>query len=412
MILWKRCFDPFITVVPVSSSAFLPIVFSPPNCPLSIHICVYLPTAGKEWEFVDALSQMILCIDELKEKHPEAVFYIRGDFNASSGNLNRSSLLQKFSSDLLLRSVDIPHKTYHHFTGDGIFDSDLDQLFFSSSAIFPEMLCEVICKLNNPLIESHHDLLVSAWKLPTTGSASQPTKNIKAPRISMKRTKILWSESGIESYQKLVQPHFTRLQTLWLDSPSKSSITLLLQSTNNLLSHCASFTNKSVDLSKPFNTRSRPIPSKVKRSQSAILGKSKKLRNSIQLKSPPNVIQGLQDSLQRAKADHRRLVRSIHAKEAQIRDENLCNIDSNPSLIHKVLRRGKTASSSVNIQKLKVGDKVYLGDQVPDGFLIVSLNLKVLTSTNSEQVFKISRMSIPTSWKSVSLDSPSQKYLK
>ena len=78
---------PLKKLVPVSSSSFLPIMFSPPNCPLSIHICVYLPTAGKEWEFIDALSMMILCIKQLREKHPEAIFYIRGDFNASSRNI-------------------------------------------------------------------------------------------------------------------------------------------------------------------------------------------------------------------------------------------------------------------------------------------------------------------------------------
>ena len=140
MILWKRCWDPFVSVVPVCSSSFLPVVFAPPNLPLSIHICVYLPTAGKEWEFVDNLSKLILCIEQLNDKHPEAIFYIRGDFNASSKNIARASLFNKFSADHKLSKVPIHHQTYHHFTGNGQSDSDLDQLLFSSNAAFPKIL--------------------------------------------------------------------------------------------------------------------------------------------------------------------------------------------------------------------------------------------------------------------------------
>ena len=38
MILWKREFVPYIKVVPVKTTAFLPIIFSPPNHQETIHL--------------------------------------------------------------------------------------------------------------------------------------------------------------------------------------------------------------------------------------------------------------------------------------------------------------------------------------------------------------------------------------
>ena len=64
MVLWKIQHDPFITVHPVSSTAFLPILFHPPGSTMSIHIAVYLPTLGKEIEFVEELSKLSVTIDE------------------------------------------------------------------------------------------------------------------------------------------------------------------------------------------------------------------------------------------------------------------------------------------------------------------------------------------------------------
>ena len=87
MILWKEQHDPFVTVVPSSSSAFLPIIFEPPDLPITIHVAVYLPTAGQDSEFANELSNLHVCIEELQEKHPDVIIYLRGDFNASSENL-------------------------------------------------------------------------------------------------------------------------------------------------------------------------------------------------------------------------------------------------------------------------------------------------------------------------------------
>ena len=55
LVLWKSQYDPFITLYPVQTTAFLPVLFHPPGCVLSVHIAVYLPTLGKESKLLDEL---------------------------------------------------------------------------------------------------------------------------------------------------------------------------------------------------------------------------------------------------------------------------------------------------------------------------------------------------------------------
>ena len=135
MIMWKALHDPHVSIIPVGTSSFSPIKFSPPGHPTSIHIAVYLPTQGKEAEFLDEISSLILCIEQLSEQYPEALFYLRGDFNVSSTNKLRMCQIQHLCHQKELVSVSIPHKTYHHFVGGGKSDSDLDKIFFSKKAI-------------------------------------------------------------------------------------------------------------------------------------------------------------------------------------------------------------------------------------------------------------------------------------
>ena len=77
MILWKANLDPYITVHPVRSTAFLPVIFSPPNGPPSIHVAIYLPTHGKDISFVEDLSALVVCLDDLCDKLPDAAIYLR-----------------------------------------------------------------------------------------------------------------------------------------------------------------------------------------------------------------------------------------------------------------------------------------------------------------------------------------------
>ena len=137
----------------------------------------------------------------MRSVYPEAIFYLRGDFNVSDKHINRANLLNLLSTEHELGSISITH---HYFTRGGASDSHLDKIFFSNSSKFHGTLISITCKLSNPLIESHHDLILTEWRLPSIPIFQEPTNNVQAPRIENKRTSITWSTLGITEYEGLV----------------------------------------------------------------------------------------------------------------------------------------------------------------------------------------------------------------
>ena len=89
MILWKKSLDPFVQLLPPKSSSFLAIILSMPHLPPSIHYSVYLPTSGKDNEYIEELSQLKLSIEEVLEKYDDPLIYIRGDANTNLKIENR-----------------------------------------------------------------------------------------------------------------------------------------------------------------------------------------------------------------------------------------------------------------------------------------------------------------------------------
>ena len=69
-----------------------------------------------------------------------------------------------------------------------------------------------------------------------------------------------------------------------------------------------------------------------------------------------------------ARKEYRLAIRCERLQNNQARDLRLHSILSDsPSSLYSFLRESKTKNETC-IEKLTVGDKVYLGDQVPDGF--------------------------------------------
>ena len=63
MVMWRKMLDPYVTVHPTQTSSFLPIVLDIPGKMTMIHVAVYLPTAGKESEFLSELADLNLTIE-------------------------------------------------------------------------------------------------------------------------------------------------------------------------------------------------------------------------------------------------------------------------------------------------------------------------------------------------------------
>ena len=140
------------------TSSVLAIELSLPNTPVSCHICIYLPTAGQENQFISAISSLDFCLEEISCIYKSPYIYIQGDANVNDKNTARVSVLNHLLEKHNLLRVNFQHPTYHHFMGQGQFDSSLDVILHSSEV--SEEVKHIVCKLQHPLVQSHHDIVI------------------------------------------------------------------------------------------------------------------------------------------------------------------------------------------------------------------------------------------------------------
>ena len=261
LALWTSSLDPYVTVIPTLSSSVLAIALAIPNLVISCHICIYLPTAGQENEFFAALSCLDNCLTDLDEAYGTPHIYIKGDANVNPRNTHRAKVFNHLIDKHNLDKLELLHPTYHHFLGQGEFDSPLDVLLHVKHEQVTEILFDIICKHQDPLIQSHHDLIISSVSLPrSTKIADDNHKLVRAPRVDNSRVKIIWTDEGIENYKEAVADNLTRLRNTWCQPSSPALMSILLASTYSLLSTAAASTNKAKPLDVKTSLKSREHP--------------------------------------------------------------------------------------------------------------------------------------------------------
>ena len=372
MVMWKKCLDQYVTVwTRHTSPGFLPLVFSYPGATTSIHITIYLPTSGQDALFIEELVKLDNCIQEMTEEYPDALLFIRGDANVNKKDRSRVALLNKLCEDWDLVSVDIPHPTYHHFLGDGASDSQLDVLIHTNTA--SEKLETILCKLDNPLISSHHDVLVSKFNLSPKSSPSSTPENPLAPTIPNSRVKIQWSSSGIDLYRNSIDQSLSRMRATWLDSSSPASFSVLLQSTYSFLDYCAKKTNKCIDLGREHKQKSARKPPSIVRSEKRILRHHHALKRGGKDSKAYNTCNNI---YREEKRRHNRLLRLYRARDCWVRDKSLDSLLSrDPFSAYQSIKRVRS-SRQQKVNKMKVGNLTYHGETVPDGIFESIRSLK------------------------------------
>ena len=247
MILWRKRLDPFVKPLETTSSHFNVVLFKPPMNTQSIHVCIYLPTAGLDQEFLEELSALENTIEELKENYPGTPIYVRGDANAAlpiRDSNKRDAVFSCFCKRLSLKHTSILHPTYHHFQGDGKSDSQIDVLLqFLPDKTKDESLLEILCCKTNPFIDSDHDAIISSFPAPKSVQPDTSSNSLEDIQVSHKRSKVKWSEDGIYNYRKLLESTLPDLRDGYNHKLSTSSFSALLQVTNSVLDSAATSSN-------------------------------------------------------------------------------------------------------------------------------------------------------------------------
>ena len=355
MAMWKAHHDAHITVHPVLTSSFLPVVYSPPGCPVSIHVALYLPTSGQETEFVEQIVLLRNTIFELLEKYPDPLIYLRGDSNVNVNNKSRFRMFSDFLSTFQLVTLQLFHMTYHHFMGNGLFDSEIDVIILQKSSINSEKVERILCSKTNPEIDSHHDMILSTIVIPCQNIPDQEELLLSAPKIPHRRQRVIWS--NIPAYQDLLSSKLGQLRSDWGDSDSIKSFSILLQVTSDILDYAAAQTNKTVPLNASAKAKKVGIPPLIKEA-------SHKLKKAhTESKRAP----GINDTVRTARKEYRLAIRKQRHNDDLLRDTQLFSIcTNNPSALYSKIRHSKRSSGGP-VPYLTVGDKIYPGQRVADG---------------------------------------------
>ena len=86
MVMWHFSLSPHLEVQPTTSPSCVSVLLSPPGILPSLHTAVYLPTAGRDGEWLAALVELEQHVQDSIEKQGPLAVFLRGDFNASSRN--------------------------------------------------------------------------------------------------------------------------------------------------------------------------------------------------------------------------------------------------------------------------------------------------------------------------------------
>ena len=368
LVLWKKRLDPYVEIYPVVTASFTPVILRMPNCHTSVHVGIYMPTHGQDERFVNEMAELHICLNEIVQKYPNIIIFVRGDANVNKKNKRRVTFLDQFISELNLTTVPINHRTYHHFTGDGLFDSNIDIILHSGTLKAPEQVTEILCQKLHPQMCSHHDAILSSFTIPYSydiPSASNETC-ISAPKLDLQLRKVLWSPEGILKYENEVKFVLKGLRDRWLQPDSLYSMSILSKMTSVVLDKVASNTNEFKDLTTT-------LPSKSKRTPRNILTAKRKLRR-LHTKGTNTPIH--QFKLKEAKNAYKAEIRKCKLQTNKDRDSKLFEIvQKNPSSAYRFINLCKKTQTS-KTESLHVQNKLYKNKDVADGFYDAMSSLK------------------------------------
>ena len=377
LALWHCALDPFVTILPTTSPAVLPLLLSIPGLNPSVHVGIYLPTSGRDEHFVVALASLTAVLESVAEEHHGIPVYVRGDANVNPSNLPRVHLLSNLVSQFKLASLSLHHPTHHHFMGDGASDSQLDVLLYSGTPQQAESLLSVVCGKVNPLITSHHDLVVSSFTCSRT-AYDPPLPAVVTPRVPNTRVRVLWDQEGLEQYESLLSSTLPLLEDSLLNTSSPSLTSILLDCTNFALNRAAEISFKTVQLSKPPTLKKPYVCPEVRKAQDAALKAAQSFQalRSSPAPSPLDIDAALSTKSSCSSA-LRAAIRASGSKAARQRDELIHSVlSSDPRKLQIAVRKAKSLGTP-DVHMLQVGKHSYTGDSVPDGFYEALLALKV-----------------------------------
>ena len=198
---WSMKIDMFVTKIPVVSERFCGISYTNNDCHI-VFYTVYLPTSGKDEDFLEVLAQLTTNITQNRTESKAIV--IGADTNQSKKSTKRRiDAMKKFICDFGLKSALVsnePTLNHNNLTSS----SQIDNIFYhipELNAINVKFL-EHLCKFEDSSNLSSHDVIVGNMSLPLVQDKIRKEDFTESYKPFLVK-KPIWDETGMNHYQTL-----------------------------------------------------------------------------------------------------------------------------------------------------------------------------------------------------------------
>ena len=162
-------------------------------------ISLYLPTSGKDEEFLDCIAELSIFIAD--NKPDTGTVLIGTDSNCSErSSARRIHALHQFCEEHSLLKVCFSGPTFHHSNGCSV--SNIDYFLVSCMSESNLKSVSIQCKLNFPENLSSHDPVFSTLAIPCTGQACREEK-YSHTYSEFKQARLCWKEENLPHYKAL-----------------------------------------------------------------------------------------------------------------------------------------------------------------------------------------------------------------
>ena len=202
---WHSSISSSITKMPIISDRFCGVKYKNTD-KHSLNILAYtayLPTSGKDEEFIETVSQLTTDIENNIDDKKNFALLIGLDSNQSEKSTTRRTMaMRSFMLHFSLKTILPDDKaTFHH--NNQISESQIDHILYfipDSHENVRIQFSDHLCKNENSSNLSSHDVIVGQVSLPTIPYTNKE-EDLSQSYTDFKRKKPKWNSEGIDCYQ-------------------------------------------------------------------------------------------------------------------------------------------------------------------------------------------------------------------
>ena len=200
-------------------------------------ISAYLPTSGRDSEYLDCLGDLSTFITENTPHY--STILIGMDSNCSEKSTpRRCSSLAQFCTDHTLVKVMVPCPTFHH--SNGTSHSNIDYFLITQSSTTCLRNIFSLCTQEHPQNLSSHDPILASLHLPCSEQANKKEKYVHS-YSKFEQTRVIWPEGHCQEYQDLAEKALAEYEQYF---PTSEFLPLKCQLYSDLLVKAADLTLK------------------------------------------------------------------------------------------------------------------------------------------------------------------------